>query len=79
MVVINEDVAFQKVTDYNIRDKENHILFFSFASQAVKKWLYLLLSLVGICYIILFIVGLANDKIGFMFKLFCICIICVFY
>jgi hypothetical protein len=37
MVVINEDVAFQKVTDYNIRDKENHILIFSFASQAVKN------------------------------------------
>ena len=31
----NEDVAFQKVTDYNIRDKDNNILIFAFASQAV--------------------------------------------
>ena len=75
----NEDVAFQKVTDYNIKDKENNILIVSLPSQAIKiKWFYLLLSLVGICYIVLFIVGLADDKVGFMFNIFCMCIIGVF-
>jgi len=75
----NEDVAFQKVTDYNIKDKENNILIVSLPSQAVKiKWFYLLLSLVGICYIILFIAGLADDKVGFMFNIFCMCIIGIF-
>ena len=75
----NEEAAFQRVTDYNIKDKENNILIVSLPPQAIKiKWFYLLLSLVGICYIILFIVGLANDKVGFMINIFCMCIIGVF-
>ena len=75
----NEEAAFQKIADYNLKDKENNILIVSLPSQAIKiKWFYLLLSLVGICYIILFIVGLADDKVGFMFNIFCMCIIGIF-
>ena len=72
----NEEAAFQKDNDYNIKDKQNNILIVSLPSEAIRiKWFYLLLSLVGICYIILFVVGLADDKVGFMFNIFCMCII----
>ena len=71
----NEEVALQKVNNYN----NNNILIVGLPPQAVRiKWFYLLLSLLGIAYIILFIVGLSNEKVGFMFNIFCMCIIGAF-
>ena len=71
----NEEVALQKVNNYN----NNNILIVGLPPQAVRiKWFYLLLSLLGIAYIILFIVGLSNEKVGFMFNIFCMCVIGAF-
>ena len=72
----NEEVALQKVNNYNTN---NNILIVGLPPQAVRiKWFYLLLSLLGIAYIILFIAGLSNEKVGFMFNIFCMCIIGAF-
>ena len=66
----NEEVSFKKVNNNNYK------LIFALPPQAVRiKWFYLLLSLLGIAYIILFICGLANEKVGFIFNNFCMCII----
>ena len=73
----NEEVGLQKVNNYN--NNNNNILIVGLPPQAVRiKWFYLLLSLLGIAYIILFIVGLSNEKVGFMFNIFCMCIIGAF-
>ena len=73
----NEEVALQKVNNYNTNN--NNILIVGLPPQAVRiKWFYLLLSLLGIAYIILFIAGLSNEKVGFMFNIFCMCIIGAF-
>ena len=72
----NEEVALQKVNNYNTN---NNILIVGLPPQAVRiKWFYLLLSLLGIAYIILFIAGLSNEKVGFMFNIFFMCIIGAF-
>ena len=69
----NEEITFKKTENFD------NVLLVTLPPQAVRaKWFYLLLSLVGIAYIILFIVGLADDDVGFMFNIFCICIIGVF-
>jgi len=69
----NEDVTFKKT------DNMDNIAILTLPPQAVRaKWFYLLLSLVGIAYVVLFIVGLVSDAIGFMFNIFCIFIIGAF-
>ena len=69
----NEDVSFKKT------NKNDNVLLVGLPPQALRaKWFYLLLCLVGIGYIVLFIVGLINEAVGFMFNIFCMCIIGVF-
>ena len=71
----NEELALPTGNQYN----NNNILIVGLPPQAIRtKWFYLLLSLVGIAYIILFIAGLVDEKVGFMFNIFCMCIIGVF-
>ncbi len=69
----NEDVTFKKT------GKMDNTAILTLPTQAIRvKWFYLLLSLVGIAYVVLFIVGLINDAIGFMFNILGIFIIGVF-
>ena len=69
----NEENTFKK--NENVDD----ILLVGLPPQALRaKWFYLLLTLVGIGYIILFIVGVAKETVGFMFNIFCTCIIGIF-
>ena len=60
-------------------NKNDNVLLVGLPPQALRaKWFYLLLCLVGIGYIVLFIIGLINEAVGFMFNIFCMCIIGVF-
>ena len=68
----NEEIKFAK--NNNI---ENVLV--GLPPQAVRaKWFYLLLCLVGIGYIVVFIVGLISENVGFVFNTFCLCIIGIF-
>ena len=68
----NEEITFKK--NINI---ENVLV--GLPPQAVRvKWFYLLLCLVGIGYIVLFIIGLINVNVGFVFNTFCLCLIGIF-
>lgn len=69
----NEEIHFKKTIS------EDNILLVGLPPQAIKaKWFYLLLCLVGIGYIVLFIVGLINETVGFMFNTFIMCLIGIF-
>ena len=68
----NEEIKFKK--NNNIDN-----VLVGLPPQAVRaKWFYLLLCLVGIGYIVLFVIGLINENVGFMFNILCLCIIGVF-
>lgn len=69
----NEELTFKKAENLD------NILLVGLPPQAIRiKWFYLLLSLVGICYIILFFVGLADEDVGFKLNMFCIFLIGIF-
>ena len=62
-----------------ILQKKQNINYTNMSDISYKlKCYFILLGAIGICYIILFIVGCSNKKVGFMFNIFFMCIIGIF-
>jgi len=67
----NEELMCKKDDQNN----QNNVLLVSLPPEGIKiKWFYLLLALVGIMYILLFIISLSNKEVGFIWNNFCLCI-----
>lgn len=72
----NEDINFKKAASANAN---NNLVVVGLPPLAVKtKWFYLLLSLVGLGYDILFVGSLLSDSIGFMLNTLCVGLFGVF-
>ena len=60
----NEEIAFR---NNNI----DNVVLVGLPPEALKtKWFYLLLALIGICYIIIFLIGIFNKEVGLSFNIF---------
>ena len=70
-----EESSLRSISDFN-NNYNSELLIVGLPPEAIRaKWFYLLLAVLGICYIILFIAGLVNSAVGFMFGTFCIFLI----
>ena len=74
----NEDINFKKAANANT-NANNNLVIVGLPPLAVKtKWFYLLLSLVGVGYDILFVCSLLSESIGFMLNTLCVGLFGVF-
>ena len=60
----NEEIAFRN-------NNLDNVVVVGLPPEALKtKWFYLLLALVGICYIIIFLIGIFNKEVGLSLNIF---------